>query len=331
MANLTCTESKAFAASDIVERFILTGSVVYRGLASTVFLGIEKATRIQVAIKVLLKVNMSQDELRNARAEAEIHAGLPPHRDVLCLLAAEETDSAILFVMPYTSHGDLWSITKYSQTYCERQVRNVAAQMLASLRHIHAAGIAHCDVKPQNFLLRQFDNKYCVQLCDFGLAAKVEKGSTLPHQGLRGSSGWLSPEMHGRRSYGQEVDLFSAGLILFRMLGGYEPFYPPTKFSQMVEFDETCWCHITASCKDLLVRLLCVDPAKRITAADACDHPWISGSPPSEPTEEQLRSLSEYGALPRTDVVFLPASELSTDEKCSFSGKQKALPSLAGA
>lgn len=326
---MTCPESKVVAASSLSDRFALTGKVVYRGLACTVFLAVERDTLLQVVVKVLLKANFnSEEELRNAKSEIDIHADMPPHRNVLHLLAMEETDAAILLVMPFTPHGDLWSLTQFSQTYCEEQVRNCAAQMLSSLRHTHAAGILHCDIKPHNFLLVQAEGKYSVQLCDFGLAARLEKDCTLPHQGFRGTSGWFSPEMHAGSSYGQPIDMFAAGLILFRMLGGYEPYYPANNFGAPVEFDDSCWCHISEPCKDLMLRLLSPDPQKRISAADACEHPWIAGPAPPEPTPEQLQTISDFGSLPKTDVLFWPPAAVPTRDRQSFHAKPEELLAL---
>lgn len=313
MAEVACPERDAVAASCLADRFELTGTEVYRGLASTVFLGVEGATLLRVVVKVLLKGSFRSDaELQNARDEIGIHAEMPPHRHVTHLMALEETAAAILLVMPYAPHGDLWSLIRFGQTFCEKQVRHCAAQILSSLRHTHAAGVVHCDVKPQNYLLSRANGQFSLQLCDFGLASKVEKGGALPPRGLRGTSGWYSPEMLAGSSYGQAVDMFGAGLILFRMVGGYEPFYPPTDFSAPLEFDDSLWCHISESCKGLIRCLLHVDPQKRISASDACAHPWIAGPPPADPKQEQLEELSSHGALPRTDVVFWPSADAQT-------------------
>lgn len=304
-ADLTCPESQAIRDSSLAGRFALTGTVVYRGLASSVFLGIERDTGLQVVIKVLLKAGwIGEEERRNAVDEIQIHSDMPPHRNVVHLLATEETAAAMLLVMPYTPHGDLWTLIRFSHTYCEQEVQHCASQMLAALRHVHSVGIVHTDVKPHNFLLFRAVGKYSVQLCDFGLATRIEKEGTLPNHGIRGTSGWYSPEMLAGKDYGQPLDLFGVGLVLFRMLGGYEPFMPCSQFQEPVEFDDSCWCHIGELCRDLISRLLLLDPQKRITAAEACEHPWISGPPPPLPTADQLAAIAEAGPPPREDIHF---------------------------
>lgn len=298
------------SSPSISKRFKLTGEIVYKGLASTVFLGIERLSALQVVVKVLLKAGFSSsEEQQNAEREIQIHTNIAQHKNIVYLLATEETDTAMLLVMPYTPHRDLWELVKFSKTYCEREVRKCAAQMLVALRHVHNAGIAHCDVKPHNFLLFRSHGVYTAELCDFGLACECTATERIPYTGLRGTSGWYSPEILAGREYGQKVDVFGVGLIIFRMLGGYEPFMPPSGITE-VEFDDSCWCHISAPCRDLIARLLAKDPDDRISAAEACDHPWIAGDDPPEPTEAQLKELTEFGPAPREDICFWRPEEV---------------------
>lgn len=317
-------EGQAILASPLANRFAITGKEVYRGMASTVFLGIEMSSRLQVVIKVLLKANFTSEEARNAVNEIQIHTDMPPHRNVVHLLATEETDAAMLLVMPYTPHGDLWSLVRHSVTYCEEQAQNCASQMLQGLRHVHAAKIVHTDIKPHNFLLFRAGGNYSVQLCDFGLATRLEREEALPNHGVRGTSGWYSPEMLAGKDYTHALDLFGVGLILFRMLGGYEPFMPCSLFVEPVEFDDSCWIHISEPCRDLITKLLILDPAKRITAAEACEHPWVSGPPPPRPTQEQMEALCEWGPPPREDMIFWSPEDVPAHgRQNSFAGEKE--------
>jgi len=236
-------------------------------------------------------------------------------------------------VTPFTPHGDLWDLTRYGQTYCELQVRNCTAQILAALAHIHTkCGVVHGDIKPQNFLLFRHRKRYSMQLCDFGLAERPEAadGGLVAFHGVRGTSGWLAPEMLAHRDYGVALDLFATGLIVFRMLGGYPPFDPPSNFSDTVDFDERCWCHVGPLCRQIIVQLLNLDPICRGTAAELSNHEWVSGLPPIEPTEEQLKQLSAFGPPPATDVLFWHAGEVPNPHLCNSYVNLSGLASLAG-
>jgi len=327
------SEQEVVQLSDVVsKKYALTDQVVYRGLASTIFHGLDRGSFLQVAIKVLMKRTFDcEAEYKNAVAEAELHAAIPANPNIIRMLVSEETPDAILLVTPYTPHGDLWSLTSYGQTYCESEVRLCAAQMLAALEHLHAiCNIVHCDIKPHNFLLFRSQGRYSVQLIDFGLAEQPGTNGMVTWHGTRGTSGWYAPEMLARQDYGYPVDLFGIGLILFRMLGGYHPFDPPSNFRQAAEFDDRCWCHIGPVCREFLCKLLSVPPAGRGTAAEACEHIWVRGPPPPEPTAEQLRILSTCGPPPCTDVKFWPAGQVPEPHLCNSYLNLAELAALGG-
>lgn len=251
----------------------------------------------------------NQHEQQRALEEVQIHSGIGAHPNVARLLAAEETSRAILLVTPYTPCGDLWELTRYGKTYCEGEVRNAASQMLSALHHIHTqCDLVHADIKPHNFLLFRTDGRFIVQLCDFGLAQRPDTpGGVITFRGLRGTSGWIPPELLLGMDYGFAVDLFPIGLILFRMLSGYAPFDPPSSCTKhKVEFDDMYWCHVTAPGLDLVERLLSANPADRGTAQEVCRHEWFAGPPPA-PSAEQLKALTRFGPAPSTDVLFWPA------------------------
>jgi len=305
------------ATGQLAQKYGLTQQEIYRGLASTIFLAVEHGTLLQVGVKVMMKNTMEDpQELALALSELKLHAAIPPHPNVIRLLAAEETPNAIILVTPYTPHGDLWQLICFGQTYCEAQVRNCAGQMLHALRHVHTVcNLIHSDIKPQNFLLFKVDGRHSVQLCDFGLAEHPDHpAGTVTFHGLRGTSGWFSPEMLANADYGQAIDLFACGLILFRMLGGYPPFDPPSQFSAPAEFDDRYWCHVSLPCRHLLAQLLSLEPAERRAALDACQHEWFLEPALAEPTAEQLAALRRYGPPPDTSTLFWPPGQAPAHE-----------------
>eukprot|EP00929_Paragymnodinium_shiwhaense_P007549 TRINITY_DN11146_c0_g3_i1.p1 TRINITY_DN11146_c0_g3~~TRINITY_DN11146_c0_g3_i1.p1 ORF type:complete len:312 (-),score=58.92 TRINITY_DN11146_c0_g3_i1:206-1141(-) len=298
-------EREAFLQSQMAAMVEITDTVIYSGLASVIFKATDRATKGNICVKVMLKKNMDADqEHALAKSEMELHASLPPHPNVVRIVASEDAPAAYLLATPYTPHGDLWELTRFGATFCERAVRNCATQMFAGLAHTHNSGIVHGDIKPHNFLLFMLDGKYVVKLCDFGLAERSSRpGGMLSWTGLRGTSGWFCPEIVSQLDHGFAGDLFPCGLILFRMLAGYAPFDPPTNF-QPVEFEHVYWGHVSDASKDCIRALLEVDPARRITDEGLRSHPWLRGDPPPEPIAEQLKELCKFGPPPRTDVYF---------------------------
>lgn len=320
------SELEVVRRSSLKTRYELTGHLIYRGLGSTIFLAMERGTFVQVGVKVIQKHRLDAQELRMALAEVDIHSSVPPHPNVVGVMGSETVGEAILLATPYAQHGDLWSLIQYGKTYCEIEVRNCLAQMVASLRHVHNFGIVHGDVKPQNYLLYLVDGRYCAKLCDFGLADRpCPATGMVPFRGVRGTSGWFAPEMLAHEDYSYVMDLFACGLIAFRMLGGYPAFDPPSRFQDAVEFDESCWCHVSQGARGFIQRLLTLEPTNRGTAQSASEHEWIAGPPPPQPTARQLESLSAFGPPPCQDVMFWSTCLIPEPHRCISYGNLRSL------
>lgn len=176
-----------------------------------------------------------------------------------------------------------------------------------AVAHLHANGVLHADVKPENCLLCELPRQpaqaravtphaaVMLKLCDFGLARAVpdvrnykQTGNPrlVPFTQLSGTQGYQAPELLQRRAFGVEVDMWSVGVILFEMLFGRRPFNPPHScLTQPLQFDEERAARpgslvrkrksVSAQARDLVERLLQVDPAVRATAQQALAHPWF--------------------------------------------------------
>ncbi|KAG7396162.1 hypothetical protein PHYBOEH_002659 [Phytophthora boehmeriae] len=144
---------------------------------------------------------------------------------------------------------------------------------------------------PKSALDPHADVKVCdyqIELCDFGLSVKVPDvrfykftGDVhkVPFTGVTGTSGYIAPELLMKQSYGKPVDMWSVGIIIFEMLTGYQPFYPPhVCIEEDADFSDRVWKTISANAKNLVEGLLQRDPAKRLTAAEALAHPWFESA-----------------------------------------------------
>lgn len=120
-----------------------------------------------------------------------------------------------------------------------------------------------------------------IKLADFGYAVQVWPDEP----GLRSQCGtpcYIAPEILKREYYGKPVDMWSAGVVLYILLCGYAPFYDEDQrrlFEKIKRgqycFDEDAWGDISREAKDLIAGLLQLDPANRLTAAEALRHPWV--------------------------------------------------------
>ncbi|MEE6461737.1 hypothetical protein FKM82_001391 [Ascaphus truei] len=142
-------------------------------------------------------------------------------------------------------------------------------------------GVVHRDLKPENLLLASKSKGAAVKLADFGLAIEVQ-GDQQAWFGFAGTPGYLSPEVLRKDPYGKPVDMWACGVILYILLVGYPPFWDEDQhrlYQQIkagaYDFPSPEWDTVTPEAKDLINKMLTINPAKRITGSEALKHPWI--------------------------------------------------------
>jgi serine/threonine protein kinase len=142
------------------------------------------------------------------------------------------------------------------------------------LVHIHKEGIAHRDLKPENILL--VNDGEDLKVADFGLSNKLTDGASLLTS--CGSPNYASPEVIEGLPYdGPGADVWSCGVILFALLTRNLPFESdslPVLFESIRTARFTLPDYLSSSTKDLIKRMLQVDPEKRIKTHELLSHPW---------------------------------------------------------
>ncbi|GMF23483.1 unnamed protein product [Phytophthora fragariaefolia] len=236
--------------------------------------GQDKSSLEEVAVKIVPKyILISPEEKQSVIREQVIHKGLD-HPHIVKLLDVYEDDGAHYFILERADSGSLNTMITGSGIE-ESKCREFFHQLLLALEYLHGNNIVHHDIKPHNVLLD--DEGATVKLCDFGASRAFDAHQTsLPFAGIFGTVGYIAPELlDGKPSYGPAIDMFSAGILLFEMVFGYGPFYPPSACThQELEFPNRS--KASPQVKQLLQGLLEKDPVKRITAGQALGHPWIT-------------------------------------------------------
>ncbi|KAJ0403829.1 hypothetical protein ATCC90586_000495 [Pythium insidiosum] len=198
--------------------------------------GEDLPSRQQIAVKIIPKsLLLSVEEKQSVIREQLIHRSLD-HPHIIKLIDVFEDDGAHYFILERAENGSLSALLTYAGMP-EEQCRDVFAQLLSALDYLHRHSIVHHDIKPQNILLHH--GKRAIKLCDFGASrAFNEKDAALPFAGVFGTPGYIAPELlMADKAYGPAIDMFSAGILLYEMVFGFMPFYPPSACTyQALEF-----------------------------------------------------------------------------------------------
>ncbi len=143
------------------------------------------------------------------------------HANIVSLYALEQTQTGRYMVMDYCEGGTLRSLIQEDMRLHAAQALRVVADILSGLEHAHSRGVIHCDIKPENILLRLTPEGWTAKISDFGIARLGQEIKTQDMQ--LGSPAYMAPErFQGEYSYAS--DLYAVGIVLFELLTGYRPF-----------------------------------------------------------------------------------------------------------
>eukprot|EP00976_Prorocentrum_cordatum_P051551 1040838-Prorocentrum_minimum.AAC.1 len=265
------------------------GKILGRGGFATVKLCTEKATGKQYACKVMQlpspakpgSKDTSNDSTReDVFYEINVLCGLI-HPNVTVLKEYFEEGNLVYLVMELVKGGELLEALMDKGFYSEEDTRNCFKQLLEGIEYLHSKNVAHRDLKLENLLLTEQGKIDNIKIADFGLSKQQEAAM----ETICGSPQYVAPEILTAQQgvkYGKEVDLWSAGVILFMLLSGYPPFYDenePMLFRKIqkahFEFDDPVWEEVSDQAKNLIAQLLTADPRTRLTATQALAHPWV--------------------------------------------------------
>ncbi|XP_037753013.1 calcium/calmodulin-dependent protein kinase type II subunit delta isoform X24 [Chelonia mydas] len=234
----------------------------------------------EYAAKIINTKKLSARDHQKLEREARI-CRLLKHPNIVRLHDSISEEGFHYLVFDLVTGGELFEDIVAREYYSEADASHCIQQILESVNHCHLNGIVHRDLKPENLLLASKSKGAAVKLADFGLAIEVQ-GEQQAWFGFAGTPGYLSPEVLRKDPYGKPVDMWACGVILYILLVGYPPFWDEDQhrlYQQIkagaYDFPSPEWDTVTPEAKDLINKMLTINPAKRITASEALKHPWI--------------------------------------------------------
>ncbi|AEE76375.1 putative protein kinase CAMK-CDPK family [Arabidopsis thaliana] len=322
----TTTKSNSILenAFEDVKLFYTLGKELGRGQFGVTYLCTENSTGKKYACKSISKKKLvTKADKDDMRREIQIMQHLSGQPNIVEFKGAYEDEKAVNLVMELCAGGELFDRIIAKGHYTERAAASVCRQIVNVVKICHFMGVLHRDLKPENFLLSSKDEKALIKATDFGLSVFIEEGKV--YRDIVGSAYYVAPEVL-RRRYGKEVDIWSAGIILYILLSGVPPFWAETEkgiFDAILEghidFESQPWPSISSSAKDLVRRMLTADPKRRISAADVLQHPWLreGGEASDKPIDSAVLSrMKQFRAMNKLKKLALKviAENIDTEE-----------------
>ncbi|KAK8494848.1 hypothetical protein V6N13_062481 [Hibiscus sabdariffa] len=307
---------------DIKEHYTL-GQELGRGQYGIIYLCTENSTGNTYACKSILKRKLTtKQDKDDVKKEVQIIQHLSGQPNIVEFRGVYEDEHSVNIIMELCAGGELFDRIIAEGHYSERAAAAICRQVLNVVHIFHFMGVMHRDLKPENFLLSSTDERAMLKATDFGLSVFIEEGKK--YRDIVGSAYYIAPEVL-HRSYGKEIDIWSAGVILYILLSGVPPFWAETDkgiFEAILEgeldFESDPWPSISESAKDLVRKMLTMDPKKRLTAAQALEHPWLrEGEASDKPIDSAvLTRLKQFRAMNQLKKLALKviAENLSEEE-----------------
>ncbi|KAF0698833.1 Aste57867_10557 [Aphanomyces stellatus] len=287
--------------------FVL-GRKLGKGSFATVYECGEIATKKTYACKVYDRNKLDAATLECALTEPYLLRRMY-HPGILRCQGFYKEDDMYVLVMEELRGGDIFDKLRETKSHIqERDMCRLVKMFLEALVYIHKRNIVHRDLKLENLMLESTSENACLKIVDFGFAIQVPSDEPTLTEVL-GTPGYMAPEIIRGGPYGKPVDVWSAGVIVYTLLCGYPPFHHDrvsnvnTLFRAICYgyyfFDSPYWNDISDDAKDLISKMLQVDPTARATAEQLLEHAWFTQQQPPLPASPraQVNTLKIIGSL----------------------------------
>uniref|UniRef100_A0A9J8AR72 non-specific serine/threonine protein kinase n=1 Tax=Cyprinus carpio carpio TaxID=630221 RepID=A0A9J8AR72_CYPCA len=240
---------------------------------------IQKSTGMEYAVKIINKAK------RDPTEEVEILLRYGQHPNIITLKDVYDDGRSVYLVTELLKGGELLDKILRQKFFSEREASAVLYTITKTVEYLHTQGVVHRDLKPSNILyVDESGNPESIRICDFGFAKQLRAENGLLMTPCY-TANFVAPEVLKKQGYDAACDIWSLGVLLYTMLTGFTPFangpedtpeeilarIGSGKFSLAGGY----WSSVSLEAKDLVSKMLHVDPHQRLTAAQVLKHPWI--------------------------------------------------------
>ncbi|NXN97630.1 KS6A2 kinase, partial [Rhinopomastus cyanomelas] len=240
---------------------------------------VHRATEAEFAVKIIDKSKRDPSE------EIEILLRYGQHPNIITLKDVYDDGKFVYLVTELMRGGELLDRILRQKCFSEREASAVLCTIAKTVDYLHSQGVVHRDLKPSNILyMDESGDADAIRICDFGFAKQLRAENGLLMTPCY-TANFVAPEVLKRQGYDAACDVWSLGILLYTMLAGFTPFAngpddTPEEILARIGSGKYAlaggnWDSVSDTAKDIVSKMLHVDPHQRLTAAQVLRHPWI--------------------------------------------------------
>ncbi|XP_051965553.1 serine/threonine-protein kinase SIK3 homolog isoform X3 [Xyrauchen texanus] len=295
-----------------------------KGNFAVVKLATHMITRAKVAIKIVDKTQLDDDNLKKIFREVQIMKMLR-HPHIIRLYQVMETERLIYLVTEYASGGEIFDHLVAHGRMAEKEARRKFKQIVAAVYFCHCRNIVHRDLKAENLLL---DHNLNIKIADFGFSNLFSRGQLL--KTWCGSPPYAAPELFQGKEYdGPKVDIWSLGVVLYVLVCGALPFDGSTLQNlraRVLNGKFRIPFFMSTDCEYLIRHMLVLEPSRRLSMEQICKNKWMRQGDP-DPEFDRLISECEQVKVEReteliNEQVLMAMAEMGFDRERTLQSLQ---------
>ncbi|XP_077376125.1 ribosomal protein S6 kinase alpha-2 [Festucalex cinctus] len=242
---------------------------------------LHRVTAVEYSVKIIDRGRKDPSE------EIEILLRYGQHPNINTLKDVFDDGQCVYLVQNLLRGGELLDRVLTVPNFIEKDASDIICTLTKTVEYLHSQGVVHRDLKPSN--IRYCDDRglpECIRICDFGFAKQLRAENGLLMTPCYTAT-FMAPEVLKKQGYDAACDIWSLGILLYTMIAGFSPFASsPEDSAEEILAQIGCgkfiisggnWDLVSDAAKDIVTKMLHVDPHQRLTAPQILRHPWIVG------------------------------------------------------
>uniref|UniRef100_A0A671YA66 Ribosomal protein S6 kinase n=1 Tax=Sparus aurata TaxID=8175 RepID=A0A671YA66_SPAAU len=241
---------------------------------------LHRVTAVEYSVKVII-----ERARKDPAEEIEILLRYGQHPNIITLKDVFDDGQSVYLVQDLLRGDELLDRALTVPNFTERDASDIICTLAKTVEYLHSQGVVHRDLKPSN--IRYSDDSglpECIRICDFGFAKQLRAENGLLMTPCYTAT-FMAPEVLKKQGYDAACDIWSLGILLYTMIAGFSPFASSSEdTAEEILAQIGCgkfvitggnWDLVSDTAKDLVIKMLHVDPHQRLTAPQVLRHPWI--------------------------------------------------------